>query len=134
MGKMTAILLCNMSAVRASLLGGWRSQSCPERCVLPHQPVNHDTGRCQLPPQHLHPRVVGPGIVVDPTDANTVYVAASNTDHGNQTTTASVAANPNGTFSLQVPVLGGVTVLNIVAVSPRGATAHVTRTIVPETS
>src|SRR2546430_5414946 len=65
MGKMTAILLCNMSAVRASLLGGWRSQSCPERCVLPHQPVNHDTGRCQLPPQHLYLRVVGPRIVVD---------------------------------------------------------------------
>src|SRR5919199_4078913 len=44
MGKMTAILLCNMSAARTSLLGGWRSRLCSERCILPHQLVNHDTG------------------------------------------------------------------------------------------
>jgi glucoamylase len=64
------------------------------------------------------------------TAGNTVYVAATNTDQNSQTTTASTPANPDGSFSLAVPVTGGTTVLNVVAVSPTGATAHVKRTVV----
>jgi glucoamylase len=64
------------------------------------------------------------------TAGNTVYVAATNTDQNSQTTTASTPSNPDGSFSLAVPVTGGTTVLNVVAVSPTGATAHVKRTVV----
>src|SRR5262249_33524969 len=59
---------------------------------------------------------------------NTVYVSATNTDAG-MTTTASAAA-PAGTYSIPVPVTGGTTVIDVVAVSPSGATAHARRTVV----
>jgi carbohydrate-binding DOMON domain-containing protein len=39
-------------------------------------------------------------------------------------------AGTNGNFSVDVAILGGTTVLNVVAVSPAGATAHVGRTII----
>jgi glucoamylase len=76
--------------------------------------------------------VSGSPVTVSGTTAsgNTVYVAATNTDNDSQTTTASVQANPDGSFSLDVPVGGGTTVLNVVAVSPTGATAHVQLSIV----
>jgi glucoamylase len=61
---------------------------------------------------------------------NTVYVAATNTDANSATTTASAAVGPSGTFSVAVAVTGGTTVLNVVAVSPTGGTAHVRRTVV----
>lgn len=61
---------------------------------------------------------------------NTVYIAASNTDTNNQTTTTSTLVGSGGTFSVTVPVTGGTTVLTIVAVSKSGATAHVERSIV----
>jgi glucan 1,4-alpha-glucosidase len=61
---------------------------------------------------------------------NTIYIAATNTDTNNQTTTTSLKTNANGSFSVTIPVTGGTTVLNIVAVSPTGATAHVERSIV----
>ena len=61
---------------------------------------------------------------------NTIYVEATNTDQNSQTTTASTLTDPGGSFSVTVPVSGGTTVLNIVAVSPVGATAFVQRTIV----
>ncbi|GHO59614.1 glucodextranase DOMON-like domain-containing protein [Ktedonobacter robiniae] len=61
---------------------------------------------------------------------NTIYVAATNTDQQSATTTYSTTAGADGSFSLQVAVIGGTTVLNIVAVSPDGATAHDTRSIV----
>jgi glucan 1,4-alpha-glucosidase len=60
---------------------------------------------------------------------NTVYVSATNVDANSATTTVSTAA-PAGTFSVTVPVTGGSTVLNVVAVSPAGGTAHATRTVV----
>jgi len=59
---------------------------------------------------------------------NTVYVAATNTDANSATTVASAAA-PSGSFSIDVPVTGGTNVLNIVAVSPGGGTAHEKRTV-----
>ena len=59
---------------------------------------------------------------------NTVYVAATNTDANSATTVVSGVA-AGGSFSIDVPVSGGTNVLNIVAVSPSGGTAHATRTI-----
>jgi glucan 1,4-alpha-glucosidase len=61
---------------------------------------------------------------------NTIDVAATNTDSNSQTTTVSGPVQPDGSFSLSVAVTGGMTVLNVVAVSPAGATAHVQRTII----
>ncbi len=60
---------------------------------------------------------------------NTIYVAATNTDNNSQTTLASTLTNPDGTFSVSLPITGGTTVLNTVAVSPTGATAHDQRSI-----
>jgi glucan 1,4-alpha-glucosidase len=61
---------------------------------------------------------------------NAIYVAATNTDTSFQTTVAPTQAASDGSFSVDVPVTGGTTVLNVVAVSPSGATAHATRTVV----
>jgi glucoamylase len=63
---------------------------------------------------------------------NTVYVSATNTDQSFETTTASLFARTNA-FSIPVPISGGTTVLNVVAVSPNGATAHALRTVVFDT-
>ena len=61
---------------------------------------------------------------------NTVYVAATNTDADSATTTVSTPAAADGSFSVDVPVTGGTTVFNVVAVSPGSATAHAQRTVV----
>ncbi len=61
---------------------------------------------------------------------NTIFLAATNTDQNNQTTTTSTPVQADGTFSISLPVQGGTTALNIVAVSPSGATAHQTIHIV----
>jgi hypothetical protein len=62
--------------------------------------------------------------------ANTVYVAATNTDANSATTLATTIAGASGAFSVDVAITGGTSVLNVVAVSPTGATAHAQRTIV----
>ncbi len=76
--------------------------------------------------------VTSPSVTVTGTSVagNTIYIAATNTDANNQTTTTMVKTNPDGTFSVSLAVTGGTTILNIVAVSPSGATAHVERGIV----
>jgi glucoamylase len=61
---------------------------------------------------------------------NTIYVAATNTDMDSQTTITSTATQADGSFSVAVPVTGGTTVLNVVAISPSGATGHAVRTVV----
>jgi hypothetical protein len=61
---------------------------------------------------------------------NTVYVAATNTDHDSATTQAQTTAAADGSFSVGVAVTGGTTVVNVVAVAPSGATAHAERTII----
>jgi len=61
---------------------------------------------------------------------NTVFVAVTNTDNNSATTTTTVQPQPDGTFSVQVPVTGGTSVVNVVAVAPDGGTAHATRTVV----
>jgi glucoamylase len=63
---------------------------------------------------------------------NAVYVSATNTDQSFETTTASLRAL-TGAFSISVPLSGGTTVINVVAVSPNGATAHALRTVVLDT-
>ncbi len=70
-------------------------------------------------------------VVVTGTTApgNTVYVAGSNTDNNTATTTTSAAVNGDGNFSVTVPVTGGTTVINVVAVSPNGGTAHAERSV-----
>ena len=61
---------------------------------------------------------------------NTIYVAATNIDTSYQTTVVSTPTKPDGSFSVSVPITGGTTVFNTVAVSSTGATAHDQRTIV----
>jgi glucan 1,4-alpha-glucosidase len=64
------------------------------------------------------------------TPGNTVHVAVTNTDANSATTTASIEVGAAGTWSVDVPVTGGTNVVNVVAVSPSGGTAHVVRTVV----
>jgi hypothetical protein len=61
---------------------------------------------------------------------NTVYVAATNIDANSATTLASTIAGASGSFSVDVAITGGTSVLNVVAVSRSGATAHAQRTVV----
>ena len=71
-------------------------------------------------------------VVVTGTSApgNTVDVFATNTDADSATTSATTTAAADGSFSLALPVTGGTIVLNVVATSPSGATAHAQRTVV----
>src|SRR5262249_21756870 len=62
------------------------------------------------------------------TPGNQVVVAATNTDANSATTTVSTTVGSSGSWSLDVAVTGGTTVLNVVAVSPSGGTAHAQRT------
>jgi glucoamylase len=61
---------------------------------------------------------------------NTVFVAATNTDNNSATTTASTTVGQSGAWSVDVAITGGTSVVNVVAVSPSGGTAHVARTVV----
>jgi len=76
--------------------------------------------------------ISGSPVTVTGTSAagNTVDVLATNTDHGSATTSATTTALADGTFSVDVPVTGGTTVLSIVATAADGSTAHATRTVV----
>jgi carbohydrate-binding DOMON domain-containing protein len=76
--------------------------------------------------------VAGSPVTVTGTSApgNTVYVAATNTDNTFATTTATSTVAADGTWSAQVPIDGGTTVLTTVAVAPNGGTAHDQRSIV----
>ena len=58
-----------------------------------------------------------------------VYVSATNTDADSATTIASTTAAADGSFTVDVPITGGTSVLNIVASARRGGTAHAKRTI-----
>jgi glucan 1,4-alpha-glucosidase len=61
---------------------------------------------------------------------NSIAVAVTNTDRNSETTLHTTTAASDGSFSLQIPVSGGTSVLNIVATSPSGATARAVRTVV----
>jgi glucoamylase len=73
--------------------------------------------------------VTGSTTVVGTTKpGNTVIVGASNQDDHTALTRRVKASN--GTFSIPIPLTGGTTVLNIVAVAPNGDTARTVRTVV----
>ena len=76
--------------------------------------------------------VIGSPVTVTGTTApgNAVHVTATNTDTSFATTSASTTADATGAFSVAVAVTGGTTVLNVVAASADGGTAHVKRTVV----
>jgi glucoamylase len=63
---------------------------------------------------------------------NTITISITNIDQNSQTTIVSTPVKADGTFSVSVPITRGTNVLNIVATSSTGATAHVTRTITVE--
>ena len=76
--------------------------------------------------------ISGSPVTVSGTSAagNTIDVAATNIDNTFTTSTASTTAAADGTWSVQLPVDGGTTVLTTVAVSPSGGTAHDQRSVV----
>jgi glucan 1,4-alpha-glucosidase len=76
--------------------------------------------------------VTGSPVTVTGTTApgNTVYVIATNTDANSVTTSAQTMADPTGAFSVDVPVTGGTSVLNVVAVDAGGDTGHVKLSVV----
>jgi glucan 1,4-alpha-glucosidase len=106
--------------------------------VLPQQTfsryVAHTQGTTPLTVTAPDDRASLPGSQVDvigtTAPGNTVYVAATNTDSNSSTTVASEQAASDGSFSIQVTVQGGTSVLNVVAASPSGGTAHVMRSVV----
>jgi glucan 1,4-alpha-glucosidase len=61
---------------------------------------------------------------------NAVAVSASNTDNNNLTTQATTTAGDDGTFSVDLAVTGGTSVVNVVATAPDGATGREVRTVV----
>jgi hypothetical protein len=61
---------------------------------------------------------------------NRLRIAATNVDEHSRTTIVSTTAGADGSFSVDVPVVGGRSVLNIVATSSSGATAREARTVV----
>ena len=61
---------------------------------------------------------------------NTVDVSATNTDANSANTIVTTTAAADGRWTAQVPVEGGTIVLDVVATSPGGATAHQRRTVV----
>jgi glucoamylase len=96
--------------------------------------VTHTQGQTPLTvisPQDLSAINASPVTVIGATaPGNTVDVLAVNTDNNSSTTTASTTAGAGGTFSVNVPVTPGTTVLSVTATSPSGATAHAVRTVV----
>jgi glucoamylase len=61
---------------------------------------------------------------------NKIRIAATNVDEDTRTDIVTGTTAPDGSFSIDVPLIGGRSVLNIVATNARGDTAHATRTVV----
>ena len=76
--------------------------------------------------------VPGSPVVVAGTTApgNTIDVLVTNTDANFAATSASTVAAADGSFSVSLPITGGVSVINVSATSSAGATNHAQRTIV----
>jgi len=76
--------------------------------------------------------VPGSPVTVSGTSApgNTVDVSATNIDANSANTVATTTAAADGSWSVDVPIEGGTIVLDVVATSPAGATAHQRRTVV----
>jgi hypothetical protein len=73
-----------------------------------------------------------PSVTVTGTTApgNAVDVAATNVDVNSATTTAHTTALADGSFSVNLTLTGGTSVITVVATSPSGATAAASRTVV----
>jgi glucoamylase len=117
------------------LLGNLASQQLVDRPADTYSRyVTHQQGQTQLTVTAPADQsaVSGSPVTVTGTSTpgNVIYVAATNTDTNSQTSVASAQTNPDGSFSVAVPVTGGTTVLNVVAVSPTGATGHSERAVV----
>ena len=63
---------------------------------------------------------------------NQVFIAVTNTDNQSVTTTTTAKVQPDGSFTAHVPVTGGTSVINVVAVASNGGTAHDKRTVVSD--
>jgi glucoamylase len=76
--------------------------------------------------------VPGSPVTVSGTSAagNTVDVSATNIDANSANTILTTTAAADGSWSVDVPIEGGTIVLDVVATSPAGATAHQRRTVV----
>jgi glucoamylase len=76
--------------------------------------------------------VPGSPVTVSGTSApgNTVDVSATNIDANSANTVVTTTAAADGSWSVDVPIEGGTIVLDVVATSPAGATAHQRRTVV----
>jgi hypothetical protein len=76
--------------------------------------------------------VPGSPVTVAGTSApgNRIYVSATTVDANSVTTQATTTAGPSGSFTVDVAITGGTNVINVVAVSASGATAHATRSVV----
>ena len=76
--------------------------------------------------------VPGSPVTVAGTSApgNRIYVSATNVDANSVTTLATTTAGPSGSFTVDVAITGGTNVINVVAVSANGGTAHATRSVV----
>lgn len=64
------------------------------------------------------------------TPGDKVYLAATNTDQQSTTTTTQTSADTSGHYSATLNISGGSIVINAVAVSPTGGTAHQQVTVV----
>jgi glucan 1,4-alpha-glucosidase len=64
------------------------------------------------------------------TPGDTIRIAATNVDENSTTSIVSGTVGSGGSFSIPVSLIGGRSVLNIVATSPSGATAREVRTVV----
>jgi glucoamylase len=97
--------------------------------------VNHQPP-AQTSLQVLEPQdrtaVPGSPVTVSGTSApgNTVDVSATNVDANSANTIVTTTAAADGGWSVDVPIEGGTIVLDVVATSPAGATAHQRRTVV----
>jgi carbohydrate-binding DOMON domain-containing protein len=61
---------------------------------------------------------------------NTIDVSATNIDADSANTISTTTAAADGGWSVEVPIQGGTIVLDVVATSPQGGTAHQRRTVV----
>jgi glucan 1,4-alpha-glucosidase len=64
------------------------------------------------------------------TPGNTIDVSATNIDADSANTISTTTAAADGGWSVDVPIQGGTIVLDVVATSPQGGTAHQRRTVV----
>ncbi len=99
-----------------------------------HRYINHTQGQTTLSVTSPvdNTAVAGSPLTVSGTTAagNQVDILVTNTDADMAATSASTVAAGDGSFSVDVPLTGGVSVVNVAATSADGATAHATRTIV----